>query len=80
IRSVSQSSLFFLVITFGSHGLLSPRSPNETQYSFLKAWGTLGTGRGQFNHTAGVAVDPQGRYVYVADFYNNRIQVGAPSA
>ena len=41
---------------------------------YLTQWGTQGTGDGQFNNPAGVAVDASGN-VYVADTDNNRIQV-----
>jgi DNA-binding beta-propeller fold protein YncE len=40
---------------------------------FLGSWGRAGTGPGQFQQPAGVAVDPRGD-VYVADTGNNRIQ------
>ena len=36
-------------------------------------WGSFGTGNGQFNHPAGIAIDPMGN-VYVSDSQNNRIQ------
>jgi Caspase domain/NHL repeat len=48
-------------------------NPEQQHYSFFEAWGTPGTGNGQFNGTSDVAVDSQG-YVYVADDGNNRIQ------
>jgi streptogramin lyase len=38
------------------------------------SYGSVGTGDGQFEHPYGIAVDPAGRF-YVADSYNNRIQV-----
>lgn len=41
---------------------------------FLKAWGTKGSGPGQFNLVHGVAVDAK-RRVYVADRNNDRVQV-----
>jgi hypothetical protein len=41
--------------------------------SFITMWGSLGSGNGQFNDPAGVAVDGSGN-VYVADTGNNRIQ------
>jgi len=40
---------------------------------FITMWGTLGSGNGQFNDPAGVAVDGAG-FVYVADTGNNRVQ------
>src|ERR1051326_7183451 len=43
-------------------------------YSFIKKWGSLGTGDGQFNDTSGVAIDPKTSNVYVADYNNSRIQ------
>ena len=42
--------------------------------TFVTAWGTPGSGNGQFNGPHGVAVDSSG-YVYVADTGNHRIQV-----
>ena len=41
---------------------------------FIRAWGTKGDGRGQFNLPHGIAVDNQGR-VYVGDRDNYRLQV-----
>jgi hypothetical protein len=41
---------------------------------FVKAWGTKGTERGQFNAVHAVAVD-RNRRVYVADRLNKRVQV-----
>ena len=49
----------------------------DSSYNFIKQWGTVGTGNGQFDGTgklAGIAVDPSGSYVYVADAGNNRIE------
>lgn len=42
--------------------------------TFLWAWGSVGTGNGQFNYPTGIAVDRSGN-VYVSDSGNNRIQV-----
>ncbi|MFB3888040.1 MAG: 6-bladed beta-propeller [Candidatus Bathyarchaeia archaeon] len=44
-----------------------------SQYSYISQWGTLGAGNGEFNNTAGIAVDNAG-YVYVSDRSNNRVQ------
>lgn len=41
--------------------------------SYILQWGSPGTGNGQFNAPAGVAVDGSGN-VYVADTGNNRVQ------
>ena len=41
--------------------------------AFLTKWGGFGSGNGQFNLPAGVAVDSLGN-VYVTDFNNNRFQ------
>lgn len=41
--------------------------------NFVKALGSPGSGAGQFNYPTGLAVS--GRKIYVADFYNQRVQV-----
>jgi len=41
--------------------------------TFLREWGTKGTGDGEFNAPSGIAVDSSNN-VYVADTMNNRIQ------
>jgi hypothetical protein len=40
--------------------------------TFARAWGSIGTGNGQFGYPIGIAVGPDGS-VYVADYDNNRI-------
>ena len=40
---------------------------------YIREWGTLGAGKGQFNEPVGIAVDAQ-ENVYVADMNNRRIQ------
>jgi len=47
--------------------------------AYVGEWGTLGGGSGQLHSPASIAFGPNGS-VYVADLYNNRIQVFAPSA
>jgi C1A family cysteine protease/uncharacterized membrane protein len=47
-------------------------SGSET-YVFTTKWGTDGTGDGQFKNPDGIDVDSSGN-VFVADFYNDRIQ------
>jgi DNA-binding beta-propeller fold protein YncE len=44
---------------------------------FLGLWGSYGTGPGEFNNPMGIAIDPSGNYIYVADYYNARINVFA---
>lgn len=44
----------------------------------LSSWGGSGSGNGQFNNAAGVAVDPTWGYVAVADRQNNRVQRFTP--
>ena len=41
--------------------------------TFVKQWGSSGSGDGQFNAPYGIAVDGSG-FVYVADTFNNRVQ------
>ena len=42
--------------------------------TFLRKWGSQGTGDGQFRDPIGIAVDGSGR-VYIADRTNHRVQV-----
>jgi len=52
-------------------------TPTETPtppYCFNCKWGTQGTGDGQFNNPAGIAIDNSSGNVFVTDQYNNRIE------
>jgi NHL repeat len=42
------------------------RNVQQVQYSFVRTWGSVGTGDGQFQGPGGIAVDSSGN-VYVAD-------------
>jgi DNA-binding beta-propeller fold protein YncE len=46
-------------------------------FGFITAWGTKGSGNGQFNSPASVSVDNAGN-AYVADYANNNIQKFGP--
>ena len=39
----------------------------------MKAWGTSGTGNGQFTYPSGIAIDTYDN-VYVTDFVNRRVE------
>ncbi|MFI5317337.1 MAG: thrombospondin type 3 repeat-containing protein [Myxococcota bacterium] len=43
--------------------------------TFVRQWGSSGSGNGQFNHPHGIAVDPVTGSVYIFDTVNGRIQV-----
>lgn len=49
-------------------------TPTSTTLRFSQAWGRQGVGSGDFLKPCGVAADGAGN-IYVADTYNNRIQV-----
>jgi DNA-binding beta-propeller fold protein YncE len=46
--------------------------------TFITAWGSEGTGNGQFSSPYGIAIDSAGN-VYVSEEGNDRIQVFAPN-
>ncbi|MEI7732630.1 MAG: PQQ-binding-like beta-propeller repeat protein, partial [Verrucomicrobiota bacterium] len=43
--------------------------------NFILSWGSAGTGYGQFNTPQNIALDPTGRRLFVAESYNNRVQI-----
>ena len=49
-----------------------PAVTAEETYAFVTAWGSLGSGGGQFNYPSGIALDGAGN-IYVTDSGNNRI-------
>jgi len=65
------------------HGTVAPDLPPDTvtrvirftpDGKFIKAWGSLGSGRGQFRNPHALAFDSRGR-LFVADRVNGRIQI-----
>ena len=46
----------------------------DSEGNFIKSWGTLGDGPGEFNQPHSLAMDSKGR-LFVADRGNNRIQI-----
>lgn len=72
------------VTEFGSPSYDGSQGGNDRIQKFsptgspLAQWGTLGSGPGQFNGPAGIAIDQQGD-IYVADTANHRIQKLSPS-
>lgn len=65
-------TLLVLVALAALGGFAFIPSAKEPAYVFVKAWGEKGDGPGQFDDPTGVAV--AGREVFVADFYNHRVQ------
>lgn len=53
------------------------RTVAAAEYKFVKQWGSLGAGDGEFNQPGGIAVG-KGGDIYVADADNHRIQKFAP--
>jgi len=63
----SMSVLVFLAASVAAGGA------DVTGYRLIAAWGTSGSGPGEFQEPMGVAVDAQGD-IYVADSRNRRVQ------
>jgi DNA-binding beta-propeller fold protein YncE len=64
-------SFFKIVLAFISMSVLS--NTTQANITYVAKWGSYGSGDGQFNYPAGVAVDSSGN-LYVADTHYNRIQ------
>ena len=63
----------FSLVTATAIGCISIAT-SATAASFSFAFGSFGTGNGQFNSPRGIAVDGGGN-IYVADTNNNRVQI-----
>ncbi len=76
VVSVTVSSSTGNVYVFdNSHNNIQEFTPMG---SFIRSWGSLGSGNGQFHVTGSastIAFSPVNGYIYVADTGNNRIQV-----
>jgi tripartite motif-containing protein 71 len=72
--------LVFHIITnilFGSGWAQKPTGAGELQqtYSFVRKWGSNGSGDGEFRRIHDLDFDPSERHLYVVDRDGNRIQV-----
>ncbi len=75
MKSLFDNSIRILALVLAAVMLLSPQTVSaQTPPPFLVAWGTPGSGPGQFgDDPLGIAVDHAGN-VYVGDSGNNRVQ------
>jgi DNA-binding beta-propeller fold protein YncE len=48
---------------------------SESEGTFVRQWGSKGTGNGKFDEPAGVAISVSTREIFVTDYNNHRIQV-----
>ena len=71
-KQLGTVTVFFALSLLLSHIYSIPTYAAD-KYEFVKAWGSHGSEKGQFNLAHGIAVDAS-RNVYVADTYNHRIQ------
>jgi secreted PhoX family phosphatase len=62
-----------VAVTVAVLALLAGSQKAVADYTFVRSVGSIGSGNGQFNNPAAVAVDASGN-VWVADIGNNRIQ------
>jgi DNA-binding beta-propeller fold protein YncE len=69
------SALVFLALSISA---IVPAVAGAQAPAYQLQWGSFGTGDGQFNGPAGMAVDAVGN-VYVADYGNHRVQKFSPA-
>ena len=67
-----QHIIINLTVLYFYDALASITHAQTDNYTFVKSWGSSGSGDGQFSHPHCVAVDSSGN-VYVADSGNYRI-------
>jgi len=58
--------------------LIASEAAAQHSYSYLRQWGTAGSGNGQFNLPVAVGFDEAGNLL-IADWYNHRIQRFSPT-
>lgn len=68
--AVAEDGTFYVGDGYGNSRVVKFSGKGE----YLLAWGTKGSGPGQFDNPHSVALDGAGR-VYVADRYNDRVQI-----
>ena len=71
LLAVDEHNGRILVHDLTSSGLTDP----QADFAFLGAFGEYGSGPGELNGTDGIAIDPSGTYLAVADQENDRVQV-----
>ncbi|MGA2977025.1 MAG: NHL repeat-containing protein [Spirochaetia bacterium] len=79
IDSGSQAAvdaLGYFYVTIPEEHRIAKYSP---QGELISSFGSYGTGPGQFSSPQGIAIGPDGK-IYVADTYNNRVQILVPTA
>ncbi|MBV9123272.1 MAG: hypothetical protein JO112_07945 [Planctomycetes bacterium] len=70
-HAIQDADGYYYVAEFGENQRISKLAPDGT---FVKCWGSPGTGPGQFSRARALALGPDGN-LWVADACNNRIQV-----
>ncbi len=72
LKFTIRAVLALIILMLAAWVAFVPRA-KEPDYQFVMAWGSKGTGPGQFNDPTGIAI--AGGEVFVSDARNGRIQV-----
>lgn len=59
----------------GALAIAAPCTASAQIYNFSQAFGSLGSGNGQFNGPIAVALDPAGHRLFVVEFNGQRVQI-----
>jgi DNA-binding beta-propeller fold protein YncE len=76
IATLVTSLTVFTILSISIDSLLLQKAAalnEQLNYSFVRKWGSFGTGPGQFNRPHDIAINNTGN-IYVSDRDNNRIQ------